>query len=162
MEAVSGKAAHISLLGFIYGSGFVLYKWADDCISGRRRSTGSAPEKPVPSVGTADAATRSPSSFRGALRLAGMEGCRTAVGLGLGTAVAMSFNVARHGRYSRHMTSAASDPVGAGLGTFAACLVLFDQEPTLRARMLPAAGMGAAMAGFAWWSLAEGGSSDYE
>jgi hypothetical protein len=126
MEAISGKTAQVSFLGFVFGAGFTMFKWADDTL----RRPGSAAES-----------LQAHLPLRVALRQAGAEGLRNAVAVGAGVAISLSVTLLRNGRSHPAMASTAGDPVGAGVGTFAVALYMLDQMP-LRARIVPAVGAG--------------------
>ncbi len=106
------------------GAGFTLFKAADDAFFGRV----------VFGVGEA--------TPRAILRLAVAEGARTAIGVGGGTAIALSVCLARRGRAHPSMTGI-GEPVGAFLGTAAGAYYLLDKALPGRQRLASAVGFAA-------------------
>jgi hypothetical protein len=146
MEAISGKTAHVSFLGFIFGAGFTLFKWTDDSLYHRKHNFPLENNNGIyPASRNKLPPASAHVSFAGALRLAGAEGARTAIAVGAGTAIALSISLARNGRRHPAMASAAGDSVGAGVATFTVGLFLLDHIP-VRARLVPSAGAGALVA----------------
>lgn len=124
MEAVAGKTAFVGSMGFMLGAGFSLFKAADDVLLGRV------------ALGTGDATPRAIA------RLAISEGARTAIGVGSGTAIALSVCLFRRGRAHPSMTGV-GEPVGAFLGTAVGAYYLLDKALPARQRLASAVGFAA-------------------